>query len=266
MPAEVERLDLPVLVSANALFDHSKGRFREVPMNLQNLDVALDSAGFVAMSRYKSYPWSVRQYVELVVAHGGFSWWAQMDCCCEPELAADKVAVRARVRNTAKLLGACRSELHRILDHAPEFSDVAIEPMPVLQGWRPEEYVESAALADEVLRGQWPALIGIGSVCRRPLTGPASLWRVLTVLDQHLPPQVKLHLFGVKGAALSHLTAHPRVVSVDSMAYEFRARMAARLQKCAKTVAFRVECLEQWVGAQRNRYQAGAAQQRFRFA
>lgn len=59
----------PVMVSANAFFNHETGQF-DIPQYspLQDLDVALDSAGFVAMMNFKAkgrqngvggiYPWS----------------------------------------------------------------------------------------------------------------------------------------------------------------------------------------------------------------
>ena len=175
---DMESRGLPVLVSANALFDHKKACFRPIPTNLMDLDVALDSAGFVAMSHYHRYPWSVAQYAELAFL-GGFTWWSQMDVCCEPEVAADRVQVRRRVEATAQLLEMCREAYWRLLDAVPEAGSFTGPPMPVLQGWEPEAYEYSAMLADRVLGGRWPDMVGIGSVCRRRLAGPNSLWRVL---------------------------------------------------------------------------------------
>lgn len=56
MPVEVERLDSPALISAGALWDKHKRRFRRVPTNLADLDCALDSAGFVAHRLHGGYP------------------------------------------------------------------------------------------------------------------------------------------------------------------------------------------------------------------
>lgn len=249
MAAEMEARQVPVMVSANSLFDHAARRFRQIPVNLQDLDVALDSAGFVAMQRYGRFPWSVAQYVELAVL-GGFTWWSQMDCCCEPEIAQDRAAVDFRVEASAQLLAMCRDEYFRLLRTHPEFEPFATPPMPIAQGWSPEDYERSVEHIDDVLGGEWPEMIGVGSVCRRNLNGPDGLWRVLHALDQALPPAVQLHLFGVKGTAIAGLTEHPRVVSTDSMAFELHARIDARKAGVRKTTDYRVQTMERWLERQ----------------
>lgn len=249
MPCEMERRGLPVLLSANSCFDHRAKRFRALPMNVQDLDVALDSAGFVAMKLYKRYPWSIAQYIEFAVVNG-FSWYSQMDCCCEPEIAPDRETVTARVFATSQMLQLCRDSYSSFLDRYPEFAMAATSPMPIVQGWQPEDYVQSVEFADRVLGGQWPEMIGVGSVCRRHLNGPDGLWRVLTALDRVLPIHVHLHLFGVKGAALRGFADHPRVVSVDSMAFEMGARVDARERKVSKTIEVRAQALDRWLDRQ----------------
>lgn len=246
----IESRGLPVMVSANSLFDHAKGCFRAVPRALDDLDWALDSAGFVAMARYGRFPWSVAQYVNLAML-SGCSWWSQMDCCCEPEVAADRPTVLARVSATAQLLSMCRDEYTRVIAESPEFAQFTPPPMPILQGWTPEDYRVSASLTATVLDGVWPDLIGVGSVCRRRLTGPDGLWRVLHEIDAVLPPHVRVHLFGVKGAAIAGIKeAHPRVASVDSMAFEFQARMDAMHSGEPKSVGRRLQALDRWVDRQ----------------
>lgn len=261
---EIEARGQPVLVSANALFDHKKRCFRSVPMALMDVDAALDSAGFVAMSHYRRYPWSVAQYAELAFL-GGFTWWSQMDVCCEPEVASNREEVRRRVEATAQLLEMCREAYWRLLEAVPDGAPFTSAPMPVIQGWEPDAYEYSAQIADQVLCGRWPDMVGVGSVCRRPLTGPNSLWRVLERLDGILPKHVTLHLFGVKGLAMAKLSEFPRVASVDSMAFEFEARMRAMKSGQPKTVEARVECMTEWVAAQAVRM-AADPQQRLQFA
>ncbi len=204
MPQEMERRQLPVLISANALFDHKNKRFREVPMNLNDLNVALDSAGFVAMHRYGNFPWTMQQYIELATTYS-FAWWSQMDFCCEPEIASDRAKVLERVEATGQMLHYCRQQYFCWMEQAPEIESMTSPPMPIIQGWNPDDYRYSIDLADTVLQGKWPKMIGVGSVCRRKLTGPDGLWRILHTIDEHLPEGVTLHLFGVKGAALGGL-------------------------------------------------------------
>lgn len=247
MPIEMEKRGYSALLSANALFNHRTKSFREVPMNLDNVDVALDSAGFVAMNRYGNYPWSLPAYCELAMSHP-FAWWAQMDFCCEPEVANDRAILRERIHATAQALSAC-NHLHTAWStQAPELH---LRPaMPVLQGWSPDDYELSSELANAVLFGRWPDLVGIGSVCRRELGGANGIATIIARLDAVLPSHVRFHLFGVKGSAISELSKLPRVASVDSMAYEFRARVLAREAGATKTISFRAEVLEKWMDRQ----------------
>ena len=219
-PKEAAAAGYHGLVSAGAMWDIHGKRFREPGAALWLLpSVALDSAGFVAMVRYKGYPWSVKQYVDFVANHRKgkpwpWAWWSSMDLCCEPQVASDTAEVRARVEGTARLLRECNEAA--ALRHIPA-------PMPILQGWRPDDYAWSAELTGAAL-GQWPALVGVGSVCRRQPSGPAGLWAVLERLDRELPAGVQLHFFGVKGTVLGDLAKNPRVASVDSGAWDLAAR------------------------------------------
>ena len=249
MPIEMESRGIPVLVSANSCFSHKRRAFRQVSPTLMDLDVALDSAGFVAMRHYGRYPWSIAQYVEFALMNG-FTWWSQMDCCVEPEVAGDRDTVIARIHATSQMLHLCREEAAAWLALCPEFEPFSSAPMPILQGWQPDDYRLSAELSNEVLGGVWPDMVGVGSVCRRHLKGQHGLWRVLHEIDLVLPAHVKLHLFGVKGPALKELADHPRVVSTDSMAFELHARIEANKTKVSKTVAYRMAALERWIAAQ----------------
>lgn len=224
-----------VLVSANGL--RKDGKFRKPKPNLFNgCDVALDSAGFVAMVRYKGYPWSVADYIRLA---GSFpwTWYAAMDFCCEREVAGDRTTVLQRVRATAEQLEACRREAQE--------QGIA-EPMPVLQGWLPDDYLRCV----ELMAGELPALVGLGSVCRRPLGGEDGLARIIARLDARLPRHVRLHLFGVKGDAIAAFTGHPRIASVDSMAWDFAARRELPKEGRPYSVANRIEKMRTWYHAQ----------------
>src|SRR6056297_2815812 len=92
---------LPVLFSANAFVRRNTER-DQVSFRLpktgayRGLDAALDSAGFVAMAKYNGYEWTVEQYMKLAAAQD-WTWYAQMDCCCEPEVAGDDAERRLRL-------------------------------------------------------------------------------------------------------------------------------------------------------------------------
>lgn len=234
----------PVLFSANAFArTYRRGHERERAFRrfalpranlLEGVDAALDSAGFVAAVRYGDYRWTVDDYLDLVRAHP-WTWWASMDYCCEPEVAADRALRILRMAATASLYWVCeRAARERGLS----------TPMPVLQGWYPSEYVECARWLG---LDAWPALIGVGSVCRRAVRGPAGVLAVVEALDGILPPHVQLHLFGVKSDALAALASHPRIASCDSMAWDFAAR---RERPAGRDSAFRIDCMRRWAERQ----------------
>lgn len=232
--------NLPVLFSANAFArTYSQGHDRvgdfktfRLP-NLDQfagLDAALDSAGFVAAVRYGDYRWSVKEYFDLVESFP-WAWYASMDYCCEPEISGDRSLRLLRIAATCFMYGECAKEAR--LRDLPA-------PMPVLQGWTPAEYVECARWMPLL---QWPALVGIGSVCRRPVHGPSGILAILEAIDKILPAHVKLHLFGVKSSALDYLAHHPRVASVDSMAWDVAARAERRT---GRDMAFRISHMQAW--------------------
>jgi len=236
--AVAAEIGAPILISANAMrHRHRRHEFRIIPPDLFNgCDTALDSAGFVAHFKYGGFPWTVAQYVGLAKAYP-WAWWASMDLCCEREIAHDDAAVNERVDRTVALLGQCRDEADRQgIGH----------PMPVLQGWKPDQYRRCADLMTK--RADLPKLVGLGSVCRRQLGGPDGLITIVEALDRYLPANVTLHLFGVKGAAIGALAGHRRILSTDSMAWDF----ACRRERGALpyTVDVRAGWLRRWYAQQ----------------
>lgn len=228
-------LGAPVLVSANAF--QRDGRLRAPRHDLfGDTDLALDSAGFVAMARYWHYPWTLGDYVDLA-AKLNPTWWAAPDYCCEPEIARDRAEVLSRVERTAfKLDWTCQVAADRGIK----------PPMPVLQGWFPDDYLRCVDRMFDL-----PPLVGVGSVCRRSLKGPAGIFAVLSRLDARLPHHVRLHLFGVKGSAIGALAGHPRIHSIDSMAWDFAARRERqRNGEPSCTVAYRSRYMREWYSAQ----------------
>jgi hypothetical protein len=275
LAAHAFREGLPAMVSANAFWDAQRQSFRfPAATNLSELDFALDSAGFVAMRLWKRrgpqagmagvYPWSYGQYIELATQCGA-TWWAQPDLCCEPEIAEHPDEVDYRIRATATLLEGCLQVLyawHNELAKTCSAQTVAHllpPPVPVLQAWLPDDYRRSLDLMQEVWR-RWepwvasPRLIGLGSVCRRPLHHRShGLLRVLAALEADLPAHSRLHLFGVKGPALNHVRHLPWVASVDSMAYDDASRRSAWAQGRPNDMAARTEAMSSWMGKAQRR-------------
>lgn len=251
LPRAARDNGMPVMVSANSLAvrDGDGGfiRFREQLPDLEGLDVALDSAGFVAWAKYGRYHWSVEGYVALA-ARGPWRWWSQMDACCEPEVARSRSRVRMRQAETLRLLAQCRRAAEQL---------GASPPVPVLQGWSVADYVWHA----EQLMLNGEQLVGVGSMCRRRLTGPDSISEVVAALDGVLPEGVGLHLFGVKSGALRLVGGLQRVVSVDSMAWDFSARMEAMRRGISNNMQHRIEHMIAWYERQKAEQLGGRLQQ-----
>ena len=53
---------------------------RPDPKQFAGLDAALDSAGFVAMAKYRGFPWTIDQYLDLVESWP-WCWYASWDQC-----------------------------------------------------------------------------------------------------------------------------------------------------------------------------------------
>lgn len=226
-------LNVPMLVSANSLWDPRRNRFHRYSKYLGR-DIALDSSGFVAMQLYGGYRWTSQQYAMLAMTLRP-CWWAQMDYCCEPEIAANRSEIERRIQWTIDGLRACRDSAHSI---------GMTDPMPVLQGYEPSDYIHGPLFDSEM-----PSLIGIGSVCRRHLHGKNGLMAVIDALDRRLPPRIVLHLFGVKGSALQVIasTFSHRSFSADSMAYSRAARYDCWKNGKRKTGELMAQHAARWI-------------------
>lgn len=246
---EIDLDGAPCLMSANAFWDADKGRFR-VNHLLSDLDFALDSGGFVAARRYGGYRWTPLQYAEFAFEMSP-TWWASMDHCCEPEIAASPAIVQERIVRTVSGLIDCRRAAEAINDYLG--TTLLAMPMPVLQGWQPRDYLRCVDWMLRFALDELPPLVGLGSVCRRPLHGANGLLRVIGTLDAHLPQGVQLHLFGVKSAALSVLADHPRIYSMDSCSWDMRERWAALREGRSRSAASRCAAMIDWTESQRRR-------------
>jgi hypothetical protein len=225
---------VPVLISANAFAKRKDKEFTGFrlpePGRYAGMDIALDSAGFVAAVVYGDYDWSVAKYIELA-ASADWAFWSSMDYCVEPQVASNAELIQFRIAATARLLGQCT--------RAAEKAGIK-PPMPVLQGWRPEHY---AHCADLLPLDSWPNLVGVGSVCRRDVSGPDGLIAIVDALDRILPPHVQFHLFGVKSSGLKLLANHPRIRSADSMAWDAALR---REMPVGRDMQVRTNAMVEW--------------------
>lgn len=237
----VHERGMPVLFSANAFFSRDReGRTRLRPVTLpKGLDAALDSAGFVAMARYNGYPWSDEQYLDLVATFP-WAWYSAMDMCVEAEIASDRLHVRMRLAGTIN--GYYRVRRKALARGLPA-------PIPVLQGRHLADYLWCA----ERLPMDAP-IIGLGSFCRRDVGGTDGIVNLVDELDRRLPAGARFHLFGVKGKALEFIGQHPRIASIDSMAWDLQARYGAPV---GRSMAYRLRVMDSWFD--RNRALKGRA-------
>lgn len=250
--ARARRMQQPMLISANALSRWRKAdsvrtwdgwRFGQLgnAEGLRSLD--LDSAGYVLMTRYFGFPWSIADYMALAATYP-FRRFAAADYCCEHQIARDRQEVLDRISRTIATNRECRA---RAVDLG-----IIDRFMPVLQGRDPVDYERcAAALHWSILPG---TIVGVGSMCRREIHGPDGLIAVVDHLDRMLPASIRLHLFGVKGSALPYLLPFTgRVASIDSQAWGTAARRDAHRRGIAKTDRLAADHMERWTSAQMDR-------------
>lgn len=263
--------DFAAMVSASAFFDSRTREFKMPEYTpLTEMDFALDSAGFTAILNFQRkgrqdgmagiFPWSYSAYLEFANL-SGCSWYSQADLCCEQGVANDPEAVNYRIRATATLLEgmlqilyAWQNELARSCN-STVVANMLRPPVPVLQGRVKSDYLYSLELLDAVW-SRWedwldkPALIGIGSMCRRDLhDSEEGLYAVLDTLRDHFPKGSKAHCFGVKNHALNELPKFDFVISSDSMAYDFSARVKAHKKGVSNTIERRSKEMTEWMHA-----------------
>ena len=276
--------DYKVMVSANAFWNLSKLEFQwPEASDLYELDFALDSGGFTALKLFQSkgkqrgmagiFPWTYEEYIEFASLIAP-AWWSQPDLCCEKELANNQEEIDYRVNATATLLEgvlrvlyAWQNKLAKEGWNSTMIANQLKPPIPVLQGRSVSDYIKSLDLLQEVW-GRWepwlapPALIGLGSVCRRDLHHPTEgLYAILAGLEGRLPSNCRLHLFGVKGAALSEIKMLNWISSADSMAFDYGARIKAHQSGFSNTLLHRSTEMNRWMAAANLRIKPTAGDQ-----
>lgn len=96
--------------------------------------------------------------------------------------------------------------------------------LPVLQGYRPGEYLDHLdAYGPRRQPGAW---VGVGSVCKR--NGDVGAIERVLVPIHRARPDLKLHGFGVKLTALESSLVRQSLYSADSMAWSHSARKQGR--------------------------------------
>jgi hypothetical protein len=272
--------NFPAMVSASAFWNRSKREFHmPAATDLSEIDFALDSAGYTGLLNFRRngqqegiagiFPWSFSQYMEFANL-SGCSWYSQADLCCEPQIANDRQAIDYHVRATATLLEgmlqilyAWQNELSRSCN-STVVANMLRPPVPVLQGRNRSDYLLSLDLLHSVW-SRWegwldkPALIGIGSMCRRDLHDKdEGLYSILEALGRNFPKGSRCHLFGIKNQALNEVPKLDFVASSDSMAWDFNSRVKAHRSGVSNTMERRSKEMTEWMSAAMARVSSSA--------
>jgi len=97
----------------------------------------------------------------------------------------------------------------------------AIAIMPVLQGYKPEEYMDHIRMYDDLLTPGM--LVGVGSVCKRN-GNPRAIEAVLEAIKA-VRPDLQLHGFGLKKTALRSHKVNQYLAECDSAGWSLAERM-----------------------------------------
>jgi len=234
---------VPLMVSDRTL--------REV-VNLRPATVAgwaLDSGGFSEISAFGEWTVTPREYAARAARYdreiGRLAWAAPQDWMCEPEIIhGGRVSPAVVAPGTGLSVGehqrrtvASYLEMTALWE---QYSDEDRPFIPVLQGYRPEEYEACHALyaAAGVDLGEVP-LVGVGSVCRRQST--AEIRDIVSVVGAMplVSHWVGMKLTGIRLAGVrcgevfeggDWVENGP--ASMDSAAWSYGARRAAMLPGC----------------------------------
>lgn len=209
-PRWLERLDVPLFVSHNAL--------RRRPLPRAATRWALDSGAFTDIASHGRFATSVADYATAIDRYatevGELDWAAPQDHMCEPW-------VLARSELAATVDDAQRWTITNLLELRAAGTTVPV--IPVLQGATLDDYRRHAdAYARAGIDLEHEATVGVGSVCRRQAT--AEIGRIVTALAGD---GYRLHGFGIKTSGLRRYGA--ALTSADSMAWSYRGR---RIRPC----------------------------------
>lgn len=177
----------------------------------------LDSGAFTTITRdggfkrpVAAYAAQIRRWAEV----GWLVWAVAQDYMCEPAM-LQKTGLTVREHQQLTLE---RYDLLRMADCA------RVPILPVLQGFRPDEYARHVEMYGTRL--EVGARVGVGSVCKRN-ADPREILHVLRAILSGRP-DLRLHGFGLKLTALRHPGIRQQLASADSMAWSYQARKAGR--------------------------------------
>jgi len=174
----------------------------------------IDSGGFPSSFIYNGYKDSDERYLAFVKSVKA-DYFVLRDYPCEPQI-------------LKKFNTSVRDQIHKTLEHHIklldlfERSNLNAQPIPVIQGWKIEDYLYCLDLFDEYgLLGKFD-YIAIGSTCRRHQVKYTQ--RIILTIRKELPKRKRLHAFGVKLSVLRNKAVWDSLYSVDSSAWDYPSR------------------------------------------
>lgn len=206
-PSDAKRVDA-AFISVNRL----RGRRSDFAVN----DWIMDSGAFTTIVKHGGYPEPVDEYAAQIrrwKSCGNLLAAVAQDYMCEDHmLKRTGMTVADHQRLTIErydALLACKPGIYII---------------PVLQGYKPEEYVSHIQQYGSRLPfGAW---VGVGSVCKR--NGDVSAIEEVLLAIKSERPDLRIHGFGLKVTALGSGLVRQLLHSADSMAWSFHARKNGR--------------------------------------
>ena len=208
-PHAAKHVATPAFISVNAL--------RRRKSDFMVGEWIMDSGAFTEVVRFGGYRFGVDEYAAQIRR------WAR----CGTLLAAvaqDYMCESFVLEQTGKTVEEHQKMTVDRYDALMREDVAGVYIMPVLQGYKPDSYVNHLRMyGDRIPRGAW---VGVGSVCKRN-SNPTAIVAVLEAIRAERP-DLKLHGFGVKQTALAVGYIRDALHTADSMAWSFAARREGR--------------------------------------
>jgi len=173
----------------------------------------IDSGGYSQLHYKQGYQSSDQDYLDYVAEYSP-ERYVLRDYPCEPDLLW-------KLGRTVDEHQRRTTQHHRQLLEDHENQGISAEPVAVLQGWTPKQYI--AHLDDLRDAGALTRYVAIGTLCRRH--DISTVARIVRTVRETLPGSYQLHAFGLKTSVLQVPGIVDALDSADSTAYDFRTRM-----------------------------------------
>ena len=181
------------------------------PPKYQYESLFIDCGGFHSSMKHRYYTKSDVEYLNYIQKWQP-DFFALRDYPCEPEL------LKKHDLTATDQIHKTLSNHIRLLD-TPHLNDIKGTPIPVIQGWKLEDYLYCIDLYRE--HDLITDYMAVGSVCRRG--SQKQITKIISTIHRELP-DTRLHGFGISLNALKNQTCWESLYSVDSGAWDYTAR------------------------------------------